>query len=355
MPRHRLKLAEPIENPSALPTSPDEDRPTRQHDSGTRAVSDKSYEGELRRTLKDLGEPFPDKLLVASNDFWKRCYAANIDAKVCAAVMYPVERHKHNVSTTTINENPSPDPANADTVRKLYRTEYLRAKTDLQREEARNRLMFYAGHQEGTQFVPATWDEVRAIVGLDPEASEGDPSAMEAAPVVHESAPVASEQAPVVHEGHIPWRKVERDPKAHEADMKLAEQYGVISSTEKVYELVGPQFAKEDQEVFIVIPLNLRGELKAAPYEIARGQRSRVGVGVDDVMRAVLDSGCEGFIVVHNHPTGQCRPSGADRQLTNQIKRAASVYGSSVKFLDHVVIGTKQCFSICENKVYKFS
>jgi GNAT superfamily N-acetyltransferase len=178
----------------------------------------------------------------------------------------------------------------------------------------------------------------------------------EVAPVIHEGS--ESAPAPVVHEGHIPWRKVERDPHAHEADMKLAERYGVISSTEKVYELVGPQFAKEDQEVFIVIPLNLRGELKAAPYEIARGQRSRVNVGLSDIMRAVnravLDSGCEGFIVVHNHPTGKCNPSQADRQLTAQIKKAAMVYGSEVKFLDHVVVGTKQCFSICENKLYKF-
>jgi RadC-like JAB domain len=153
--------------------------------------------------------------------------------------------------------------------------------------------------------------------------------------------------------GHIPWVKVERDPKAHESAMKLAEKHGPISNPTKVYELVGADLAKEDSEIFLVIPLNLRGELKAPPYEIARGQRSHVAVGVNDVMRAVLDSGCEGFIVCHSHPSGTCSPSKADRDLTDQIKKATMPFGREVKYIDHVVIGTRQYYSIEEGKTYK--
>jgi hypothetical protein len=178
---------------------------------------------------------------------------------------------------------------------------------------------------------------------------EGDASAMgasEVAPVIAE----ANEAAPVIAESG--WRKVARDPATHEADMKLAKKYGAIQNPEKVYELAGPELSKEDAEVFLVIPLNLRGELKSWPIEVARGQRSRVTVGVGDVMRAVVVSGCEGFIVCHNHPSGRCQPSKADRQLTEQIKKATAPFGNGVKFLDHVVVASRQCYSIVEDKMY---
>ena len=117
--------------------------------------------------------------------------------------------------------------------------------------------------------------------------------------------------------------------------------------------MVGAEFEKEDQEVFIVIPLNLRGELKGPPIEVARGQRSHVAVGVNDVMRAVLQSGCEGFYVAHSHPTGRCTPSKADRGLTAQIKAATVPFGREVKYLDHFVVGRRQIYSIEEGKAYK--
>ena len=172
----------------------------------------------------------------------------------------------------------------------------------------------------------------------------GDPSAMELAPVAAELAPVVAES--------IPFKKVARDPAQHEADVKLAERYGPIKNAEKVYEVVGPMLQTEDQEVFLVLPLNLRGELKCQPYEIARGQRSKVHVGVEDVMRAVIDSGCEGYVVAHNHPSSKCTPSKADRDLTAQIQAATKPFGSGIKFIDHVVIGSHQCFSIVEDRMY---
>jgi hypothetical protein len=183
-------------------------------------------------------------------------------------------------------------------------------------------------------------------------ASEGDSSAMgaaEMAPVISE----ASEVAPVIHEGSIPWVKVERNPKVHESVMALAEKHGPIRTPLKVYELVGADLAKDDQEVFLVIPLNLRGELKGPPYEVARGQRSRVTVDPADVLRAALDAGAEGYICCHSHPTGKCKPSKADIDLTNTLKAATKPYGTSLCLVDHVVIGHGECFSIFENKMYK--
>jgi DNA repair protein RadC len=178
------------------------------------------------------------------------------------------------------------------------------------------------------------------------EAPAEDPSAMELAPVI-------SEPSPVISETGIPWNKVSRDPKAHASNMELAAKHGAIRNAKDVYALVGVELNKEDSEVFLVIPLNLRGELKAAPYECARGQRSRVSVDPADVLRAALDAGAEGYIAVHQHPTGKAKPSKADIDLTEQLKAATKPYGKSLCILDHVVIGNGEAYSIFERKMYK--
>ena len=56
-----------------------------------------------------------------------------------------------------------------------------------------------------------------------------------------------------------------------------------------------------------------------------------------EVLRAVLISGGSGFILAHNHPSGDPAPSGADVQITTMIKHAAITV--DVSFVDHVVVG----------------
>ena len=47
--------------------------------------------------------------------------------------------------------------------------------------------------------------------------------------------------------------------------------------------------------------------------------------------------------MVHNHPSGDATPSGADIQLTRRLVKAGDVLGIDV--LDHVVIGDGGEFS----------
>lgn len=176
----------------------------------------------------------------------------------------------------------------------------------------------------------------------------GDPRMLVYIAPAWESAAEAKEPVAVVHERRIPWIKVSRDPKAQEQYQELAARFGPIKDLVCVNNLVGPDLAHEDQEIFLVIPLNLRGELKTPPYEIARGQRSKEVVGVEDVMRAILDAGGEGFICVHNHPSGDPHPSDSDIALTKQIQQATVPYGSGIKFLDHCIITPAKGCSIFE-------
>ena len=193
----------------------------------------------------------------------------------------------------------------------------------------------------GAYSAPMAAEAIEAVAEGARECA-GDPSAMETIEAVAE---------PVAASG-VPWVKVTRDVDRYSAAVKTADKIGPIRNACKVYELLGDALNKEDSEVFCVILLDLRGNLRGV-CEVARGQRSRVTVGIADVLRPVVTSGAEGFIVVHNHPSGKASPSKADRDLTRLIAEATKPYGKDVCFIDHVVIGLGQAYSICESRMYK--
>lgn len=49
-------------------------------------------------------------------------------------------------------------------------------------------------------------------------------------------------------------------------------------------------------------------------------------------------AGAYAIVLVHNHPSGNCQPSAADREITAQMVRAGEVL--DVPLLDHVIVGT---------------
>jgi DNA repair protein RadC len=56
-----------------------------------------------------------------------------------------------------------------------------------------------------------------------------------------------------------------------------------------------------------------------------------------EIMRKVLMHGAFGFVIAHNHPSGDPAPSEADRHFTRTLRDAAALL--KVVFCDHVIIG----------------
>jgi len=65
------------------------------------------------------------------------------------------------------------------------------------------------------------------------------------------------------------------------------------------------------------------------------------------VLERALFHNASGFILAHNHPSGDTTPSTSDRQLTDLVAAAARPLG--VRFLDHIIIGSGQPFSFRSN------
>lgn len=66
--------------------------------------------------------------------------------------------------------------------------------------------------------------------------------------------------------------------------------------------------------------------------------------------REILHYACRtmatSMIVVHNHPSGVCKPSQSDVTFTKKIKRSCEDLG--VVFLDHIIVGHQEYYSFRE-------
>lgn len=71
--------------------------------------------------------------------------------------------------------------------------------------------------------------------------------------------------------------------------------------------------------------------------EVTVGARSASMVPLDVIARAAILSNSSSIAFVHNHPSGDPRPSDADLRITKQAKAALEPF--DVRILDHVIVG----------------
>ena len=132
-----------------------------------------------------------------------------------------------------------------------------------------------------------------------------------------------------------------------EACLARAAELGPVDTTAKVYSLLWPLIQGEDQEVFYVVPLDLRLNLRGGVVEVHRGARTHVEVTRVDCFRAAVVAGATHYIAVHGHPSGVAKPSKADRELHRTLAEfTRKTSRGEVKLLDSVVIGRGQYASI---------
>lgn len=89
-------------------------------------------------------------------------------------------------------------------------------------------------------------------------------------------------------------------------------------------------------EWFVCIPLN-RKNMPFGRVLISKGTASSCLVNPREVLRPCILSNASGFIVVHNHPSGDSAPSRADIQVTRQLREAGKTMG--IPLIDHIIIG----------------
>ncbi|VVB55197.1 RadC-like JAB domain protein [uncultured archaeon] len=129
--------------------------------------------------------------------------------------------------------------------------------------------------------------------------------------------------------------------------VKLPAETADLSSFEQAKAAL--QFLTKDSPVELFVILFLDGRNRLIGSETAaKGGQHGCALMARDILRSALVSGASGFIVGHNHPSGDPKPSAEDIVLTESLLQAARSIG--LPFLDHIIVarGTDRAVSLFE-------
>lgn len=124
-------------------------------------------------------------------------------------------------------------------------------------------------------------------------------------------------------------------------DEKKDETVTVRSSSD-AFDYIRHRLEHLDHEQFWIIILNRANRIIADTF-ISSGGTSTTVVDVKLVIRAALDRMASAIILVHNHPSGNLKPSVQDDTLTSKIRKAAELL--DIRVLDHLIISDSAFYS----------
>jgi DNA repair protein RadC len=110
----------------------------------------------------------------------------------------------------------------------------------------------------------------------------------------------------------------------------------VISSWSALLAYVKTALAHEAREQFRVLFLDKKNQL-IADETMNRGTVDHAPVYPREVVRRALELSASAVILVHNHPSGDPAPSGADIDMTRQVVEAGRALRIAVH--DHLIVG----------------
>lgn len=109
-----------------------------------------------------------------------------------------------------------------------------------------------------------------------------------------------------------------------------------INNTKDVAELVMSELRYEKREIAKVIILNNKN-IVLRIVNISLGGSNFACIEPKDVLAEAIKMQAPKIILIHNHPSGDPRPSKGDYKVTDRIYECADLMG--IELLDHVVIG----------------
>lgn len=108
-----------------------------------------------------------------------------------------------------------------------------------------------------------------------------------------------------------------------------------IRGPEDVRRYVRASLRGRPEEVFVVLGLDSRQRVRMV-REVAVGAVSHVEIHPREVFRPLVRAGSHSVILVHNHPSGEPRPSPADLRATRRLVELGEMLGIPV--LDHLIV-----------------
>ena len=118
-----------------------------------------------------------------------------------------------------------------------------------------------------------------------------------------------------------------------------------MGSAQAVYEYMHPKMQDLDIEEAWVLLMNQRFRLIKA-VRLSHGGLTETAVDVRVILREALLANATTLTLIHNHPSGNARPSGDDDRITHKLKTACETM--RLYLIDHLIVTDGRYYSYAE-------
>ncbi|MBU4310575.1 DNA repair protein RadC [bacterium] len=121
----------------------------------------------------------------------------------------------------------------------------------------------------------------------------------------------------------------------------------IIQTAEDVYKSMRAEFKNKKKEHFNLVLLNTRNQL-IRKVSVTKGTLNASLIHPREVFKSALSHSAASVILVHNHPSGDPRPSDDDIKITKRLIEAGKIMGIEVH--DHVILAGNKYTSLKAQK-----
>lgn len=120
-----------------------------------------------------------------------------------------------------------------------------------------------------------------------------------------------------------------------------------ITSSYKAY-LAFSECVTAEVEEFWILALNSKLQI-IAKQMLFKGSVNCCMIHPRDIFRFLCLNNASSFVIAHNHPSGDARPSKGDTQTTKRIKKLSEIM--EIPMTDHLVVTPISYYSFSEKKL----
>ena len=118
-----------------------------------------------------------------------------------------------------------------------------------------------------------------------------------------------------------------------------------ITCSTDIYEYIKPQLLDLPHEEFWIILLN-RANVVMSKQPVSKGGVAGTVADPKIIFKQAIESLASAIILVHNHPSGNLKPSAADIALTKKMKEAGALL--DLPILDHIIFTEHNYYSFAD-------
>lgn len=121
-----------------------------------------------------------------------------------------------------------------------------------------------------------------------------------------------------------------------------------IGTSRDAFNVIAPFLRDLHHEEFWLLLLNKACEV-IAREKLSTGGSAGTVADLKQVFKMALDARASALIAVHNHPSGNLKPSDADIDLTRRMKEAGKIL--DLPLLDHLIVSERGYYSFADEGI----